>query len=381
MKIVLTGGGTGGHFYPLIAVAEAIEDLVKERTLLEPMLFYIGPDIFDRVAMREHDIIHLKSPAGRLRRYASILNVLDIFKTVWGTAVSIVNLFKIYPDVVFSTGGFAAYPTLFAARILRIPVIIYDADAAPGRVSLWSSKFARWIAVAHQDAASKFPQRVHNRIARVGHPIRKEIEGVAHEGGHEFLKLDSSVPTVFIMGGSQGAQAINNAVLDALPELVKHYNVIHQTGPANQEETEQVARVVLANSRYDKRYRAFGLLNTISMRMAAGIASLIIARAGSGTIFEIASWGIPAIIVPIPYDISHDQGHNAYSYSRTGAAVVIEQHNLTPHLLLAEIDRIIRNSELQKKMSDAARAFARPESARKIANIIIDTALEHDSSP
>ncbi|OGG69566.1 hypothetical protein A3F27_00395 [Candidatus Kaiserbacteria bacterium RIFCSPHIGHO2_12_FULL_53_13] len=379
MKIALTGGGTGGHFYPLIAVSEAIEDLAKERTLIEPELFYIGPDVFDTAALHEHDIVYVKNQAGRMRRYASILNFFDIFKTAWGIISGTVNLFRIYPDVVFSTGGFAAYPTLFAAWILRIPVVIYDADATPGRVSVWSSKFARWIAVAHPDAATKFPDKVRSRIARVGHPIRKEIEAVAHEGGHEFLKLEDSVPTIFIMGGSQGAKAINDAVLDALPELVKHYNVVHQTGTANQDETRKISRLVLESSSFDKRYRAFGLLNTLSMRMTAGIASLIIARAGSGTIFEIACWGIPSILIPLPDDISHDQTENAYSYARGGAAVIVEQRNLTPHLLVAEIERITGNKELQKKMSDAAREFARPQSARKIAEIIVETALEHEA--
>ena len=378
MKIALTGGGSGGHFYPLIAVAEAVEDLVKERRLIEPELFYFGPEAFDITALSEHEITHVQNSAGRLRRYRSILNFFDLFRTAWGIVRATVQLFGMYPDVVFSTGGFASYPTLFAARILRIPVIIYDADATPGRVSLWASKFARWIGLAHPDAASKFPERVRDRIARVGHPIRKEIEAPAREGGHEFLKLDSSVPTIFIMGGSLGSAAINDVVLDALPEFVKRYNVVHQTGTAHHDDAEKIAHLVLEKSEFASRYRAFGLLNTLALRMAAGISSIVIARAGSGTIFEIASWGIPSILVPIPQDISHDQTENAYSYARSGAAVVLEQRNLTPHLLLAEIDRIVGDADLRKKMSDAAHAFSRPESARKIALILLETALEHE---
>ena len=378
MKIALTGGGTGGHFYPLIAVAEAIEDLSKERALIEPTLYYVGPKAFDESAIAEHDIIHIESSAGRLRRYASIYNFFDLFKTAWGIIWATIRLFNIYPDVVFSTGGFAAYPTLFAARMLAIPVVIYDADASPGRVSLWSAKFARWIGLAHPDAAKKFSEKVRGKIARVGHPIRKEIEKPAGEGGYEFLKLDTSVPTIFIMGGSLGAATINETVLDALPELVKHYNVVHQTGTIHLDETSRLARLVLQDSPFEKRYRPFGLLNTLAIRMAAGISSLIIARAGSGTIFEIASWGIPSILIPIPQDISHDQTENAYSYASDGAAIVMEQRNLTPHLLLSEIERIIGNPELRKKMSEAALAFSRPQSARKIATIIIETAVEHE---
>ena len=378
MRIALTGGGTGGHFYPLIAVAEAIEDISKERKLIEPELYYIGPAPFDMNALKEHDIIHEEISAGRIRYYRSVLNFLDMFKTLWGVLRALVKLFRIYPDAVFSTGGFAAYPTLVASRILKIPVIIYDADAKPGRVSLWSSKFARYIAVAHPDAASKFPERVRHLIARVGHPIRKEIESPAREGGYEFLGLDKTVPTIFAVGGSQGAVTINNTLLDALSELVKKYNVIHQTGSVNLDEVSRIAKLILKDHPNEKRYKAFGLLNTLALRMTAGISTLIIARAGSGTIFEIASWGIPSILIPIPRDISHDQTENAFSFAREGASVVLEQQNLSPHLLLAEIERIMNNGELRNKMSLAARAFSRPNSARKIATIIIETALEHE---
>jgi UDP-N-acetylglucosamine--N-acetylmuramyl-(pentapeptide) pyrophosphoryl-undecaprenol N-acetylglucosamine transferase len=329
-------------------------------------------------ALLEHDIAYKPSSAGRMRSYNSFLNIFSIFSIIRGVTQTLIQLFNIYPDIVFSTGGFAAFPTLFAARLLRIPVVIYDADATPGRVSMWSSKFARWIAVAHADAASKFSKRTQSRIARVGHPIRKEIATPAKQGGFEFLKLDPSVPTIFVMGGSQGAQAINETILDALGTLVESYNVVHQTGSVNLDGATKIASVVLKNSRFENRYRAFGLLNTLALRMAAGIATIIVARAGSGTIFEVASWGIPAILVPIPEDVSHDQTENAFSYARAGAAVVIEQRNLAPHVLISEIERIIGDSEMRVKMSEAARAYARPDAARKIASILLESAITHE---
>ena len=378
MRIVLVGGGTGGHFYPLIAVAEAIEDICLERTLIEPELFYIGPPAFDAEALLEHDITYVPGSAGKVRRYRSILNILSVFSNALGIIRSTAQLFKLYPDVIFSTGGFAAFPTLFAARLLRIPAVIYDADATPGRVSLWSSKFAQWIALAHVGAAAKFPARVRDRIAATGHPVRKEIVHPAKEGGHEFLKLDPTIPTVFIMGGSQGARAINEVVLDALLPLVAQFNIVHQVGSANLEETSNIASVILKNSRFTERYKIFGLLNTLALRMTAGIATIVVARAGSGTIFEIANWGLPSILVPIPEDISHDQTENAFSFARAGAAVVIEQRNLTPHLLTAEIQRIAGDTALRAKMSEAAQGFARPDAARKIALILIETAIAHE---
>ena len=377
MRIVLTGGGTGGHFYPLIAVAQAIEDLTQERRLIEPELFYIGPAPFDPQALQEHDIRYLSSPAGKIRAYSSLLNIFGFLFTFFGVIRSTFQLYGLYPDIVFSSGGYAAFPTLYAARLLQIPVLIYDADAKPGRVSLWSSKFAKWITVAHPEAAAQFPQKVRERIVRVGHPIRREIEHPSAEGGHEFLKLSSDVPTIFIMGGSQGAKAINDVVIDTLPELVKSYNVIHQTGNANIDEVSGIASVMLKNSQHADRYRPFGLLNALALKMAAGISGLVIARAGSGTIFEVASWAIPAILVPIPLDVSHDQTENAFSYARSGAAEVIEQRNLSSHILKAEIDRIMNDPTAQESMKTAARTFARPDAAKKIATTIVDIGVKH----
>ncbi|MDB5188137.1 MAG: UDP-N-acetylglucosamine--N-acetylmuramyl-(pentapeptide) pyrophosphoryl-undecaprenol [Candidatus Kaiserbacteria bacterium] len=377
MKIVLTGGGTGGHFYPLIAVAEAIEDICKEKHLIEPELIFTGPEPFDRLALDEHDIVFMPSSAGKMRRHSN-WNIFGMISTGFGIVRATTQLFGLYPDVVFSTGGFASFPTLVAARLLRIPVLIYDADTRPGRVSLWSSKFARWIAVGHPDSAALFPKSAQARIAHTGHPIRKEIVHPApDEGGYTFLKLDASAPTILILGGSQGAQTINETVLDALGELVTRYNVIHQTGSANLEEVRGIASVILKDSRFAERYRVFGLLNTLALRMAAGITGVIIARAGSGTIFEVASWGIPGIFVPIPLDVSHDQTENAFSYARSGAAVVIEQQNLSPHVLIAEIDRIMGDKHKQETMKAAAQDFSRPDAAKKIALILLEEVIAH----
>lgn len=377
MKIALVGGGSGGHFYPLIAVVERIHDIIEERKLLAPELLYIGPTPFDAQALIEQNITHIYAPAGKIRRHGGIKNFFDLFKTFGGIVSATTRLFSIYPDVVFSTGGYAAFPTLFAARLLRIPVIIYDADSQPGRTSRYSAKFARHIAIAHPDAADGFPKETRDKIALVGHPIRKEIQTPAKEGGHEFLDLDPSVPTIFVLGGSQGAETINNVILEALEQLVQKYNIVHQTGKEHLDGVKGVANTILRNTKYESRYRAFGLLNTFAIRMVAGISSLVISRAGSGTIFEIAAWGIPSIMVPIPGDISHDQERNAFAYARVGAAIVIKQANLTPNLLMAELDRLMEDEEERKRMAEATSAYARHEGAKKIAGIIVETALEH----
>lgn len=375
MKILLTGGGTGGHFYPIIAVAEAIRELAKEQKLLEPFLYYAAPEPYDKNMLVANDITFVRTRAGKLRRYFSVMNIIDFFKTAWGVTVSVFRIFFLYPDVIFGKGGYASFPTLLAARIFRIPVVIHESDTVPGRVNKWAAKFATRIAVSYPRAAEFFPK---DKVAVTGNPIRTGILHPATEGAHEFLKLEREVPVILIIGGSQGAVALNDVLLRAAPKLVERYQILHQTGAANIAEVEQLVSVVLAQSAFRGRYRTFAYLDDLAMRMAAGAASLVISRAGSG-IFEIAAWGKPSILVPIPDEIVKDQTTNAFTYARSGAAIVIEQNNLSPTLLISEIDRIMGNSDLHARMSLAAQASSNADAARLIAQEILNIGLSHEA--
>ena len=311
-----------------------------------------------------------------MRRYFSVQNFFDVFKTALGVVKALFQVFFIYPDVIFSKGGYASFPTVFAARLLRIPLVIHDSDSHPGAVNRWAGKFAERIAISYPEAADYFPK---DKVALVGNPVRKGLTTPAREGAHEFLKLSSSLPVIVILGGSQGAGVLNDAVLGALPELILRYQIIHQTGEQNFAEVSATAQVVLEKHADAQRYRAFPFLNELALRMAAGAASMIVSRSGSGAIFEIAQWGIPSIIIPLPESISHDQTKNAFAYARSGAAVVIEQDNLTPHLLVSETNRLMDNLPLREKMVAAALHFARPDAARAIAEVILTIALNHES--
>lgn len=376
MKIALTGGGSGGHFYPLIAVAESLNQIAQEERLLALRLYYLADAPYDTRALFDNQIEFRKISAGKTRRYFSIKNYTDVFKTALGILEALIQLFTIFPDVVFSKGGFVSFPVVFAARILRIPVVIHESDSTPGRANLWAGKFAARIAISYPETANHFPKE---KVALTGSPVRKGIKVAATEGAIEFLNLDKDVPTILVLGGSQGSERINQTILDALPELVEHYNVIHQTGRANFDEVKIISTTVLRGNEKAYRYKPFDYLNDIALRMAAGAATIIVSRAGSGTIFEIATWGRPSIIIPIPETISHDQRHNAFAYARSGAADVVEEKNLTPHLLVAEINKLSQNAELREKMSLAAKHFARPDAEQKIAREIINIALQHEN--
>src|ERR1043166_6615965 len=184
MKILFTGGGTGGHFYPIIAVAEAINDEVRERKLIEPQLYFAAPKPYDREMLLANNITFVPTAAGKIRNYFSLLNFFDYFKTAWGVFRSVLRIFFLYPDVVFGKGGYASFPTLLAAKLFRIPVVIHESDAEPGRVNRWAGKFAQKIAVSYADAADYFPK---DRVAYTGNPVRKAALVPAREGMYEFL--------------------------------------------------------------------------------------------------------------------------------------------------------------------------------------------------
>lgn len=375
MKIVITGGGSGGHFYPLIAVADEIFDLAEQRKLLRPEIHYLADKPYDADLLKKKGILFTTITAGKMRRYFSIHNFFDFFKTVAGTIETFFKMFNIYPDVVFTNGSYVAVPVLISARILRIPVFLHVSDAIPSRALLTSDKYAKRISIAFSEAAEYLPPK---KVALIGNPVRKEVAQPLTNGAHEYLELEYNIPTIFIIGGSSGARIMNDAIVDALPNLLMRFNVIHQIGKENYNETKGRADVVLYDHPFAKRYKPFAFLDVLALRMSAGAADMVISRAGAGSISEISLWQKPSIVIPIPEAISRDQEKNAFAYARFGATVVMKQENLTANLLISEIERIMDNPDVKEKMIEGARAFSRPNAAQKIADEILEIAIAHE---
>ncbi len=376
MKIVFTGGGTGGHFYPLIAVAEELDQLAAETGMLPPEFHFFAPEPYSESTLFEHRIAFTQIPSGKLRRNAGLLapsNIAGLLKALKGGFIALYKLFRLYPDVVFAKGAYGSFPTIFAARLLFIPVVIHESDSKPGRVNAWGGKFARYIAVSYPDAAKYFPA---HKVAWVGQPLRREIIEPAKDGTREAFDLEEGIPTILVLGGSQGAVIINDALLDTLSFLLNDYQIIHQTGAGNFDSVKNQSEVTLEKHPHKHRYKPYPYLSEDMMKKAAGVASLVISRAGS-TIFEIAVWGLPSIIIPIPERISHDQRTNAYNYMRAGACSVIEEQNLRPEIIQAEIHRILNHPDVVEEMKKNAGAFARRDAARVIAQALITIADEH----
>lgn len=374
MKIILTGGGTGGHFYPLIAVAEQITAVAEEKKIVKPDLYFFAPAPYSDSTLLENDITFVKIDSGKIRRYFSIQNISGMFTTLMGSLKAVWHMFRIYPDVVFGKGAYGSFPALLAARILRIPVVIHESDSKPGRVNAWAGKFAKYVAISYPDAEKYFPK---GKVAWTGNPLRKAIMEPIKEGAHQEFGLEEGVPVILVVGGSQGAVIINDALLDTLNLLLDDYQIIHQAGPKNFENVKNQAEVTLEGNPHRKRYKPYAYLSEDMMRKAAGAADLVISRAGS-TIFEIAVWGLPSIIIPIPERISHDQRLNAYNYMHSGACSVIEEENLRPEIISAEVNHIMKHEDTKLRMIQGAQSFARKDAARVIAEALIDIGLSHE---
>jgi UDP-N-acetylglucosamine--N-acetylmuramyl-(pentapeptide) pyrophosphoryl-undecaprenol N-acetylglucosamine transferase len=375
MKIVFTGGGTGGHFYPIIAVAQKVNQIIDHEHIIGAQLYYISDSPYDKEMLVENRLLYEKVISGKMRVYFSLKNFSDIFKIFFGVLNAVFKLFSIYPDVVFGKGGYSSLPTIIAARVLGIPILIHESDSAPGRVNKWAGHFAKKVAVSFAEAADYFPKEI---VAWTGQPIRAEIENNApHKDALEYFKLESELPVIFILGGSQGAELINNTVLDALPKLIESYQIIHQTGINNFKLVSGQAEVVLAGNKYKTRYVPISYLNPLAMKMAAGAATIIVSRAGS-TLFEIASWGIPSILVPFSNSNADHARKNAFNYARAGACSVIEETNMTANILSSEIERIMGDKAGYETMSQNAKAFGKPGAAEKIARELVDIALSHE---
>ncbi len=369
MRILFTGGGTGGHIYPIIALIREVKAQAEKERITDIELLYMGPrgDDFGAELLDEEQVTRIQVLGGKIRRYVSFQNIPDAIKSALGALQALWNFFLLVPDVVFSKGGYGSFPACFAAVLFHIPLIIHESDAVPGRVNRMFAPFARRIGIAFAGAAPYFPKE---KTAYVGVPIRKRILNGKKEDALSHLDIFTKHPMIGFMGASQGAQRINNAVLDILKELTEEYEIIHQTGAKNYEGVKGEAGVILEFG-HKERYHALGFFDEARAQDFYAACDLIVSRAGASSIYEIAAYGKPSLLIPLARAAQDHQRMNAYEYTGTGAAQIIEETNLTPHILLSEIKKLFADPEQMKKMGEAARRFSRVDSAEVVAREIL----------
>ncbi len=369
MKILFTGGGSGGHIFPIIAVVREMRRMMPQET----KLYYLGPkDDWVDIYLSQEEIEINEISSGKIRRYftpqAIILDILDLFRVVIGFFQALFIIFRINPDLVFSKGGYGSLPTVFAAKILGIPIFMHESDISPGLVNRITSKLALEIFTAFEKTEYFKPEKV----IPVGNPITREVfSGGSEQGGKELLGLIGGRPVVFIIGGSQGAQRINDFLFLVLPDILKEFEIIHQCGANNFQNVANESRVV-AKGDFRKYYHLFPFLRENELREAYFNADIIVSRAGSGAIFTIAALGKPSILIPLPESAQNHQVKNAYFFAEKGAGVSLEEENLTPQFFLEKLRLLSPGTEDAERMKILAKEFARPMAAKVIARYLLE---------
>lgn len=366
MKILFTGSGTGGHVFPLVAIVREIRRIYPKKNL---EFYYLGPkDDFSIILLSQEDFIIKTIISGKIRRYFAWQNFVDIlFKIPFGMIQSFFIILTIRPDLVFSKGGSGSISVTYAARFLWMPVFLHESDVVPGLSNRVTSRWAKKILISFPKTEYFDPEKT----TLTGNPIRKEILDGDKEKAVEIFNLTLSKPIILVIGGSQGAETINDFILLVLNVLLKDYEIIHVTGPENVKE-DLAEAMVIEDKDMERYYHPIGFLDEERIKHAYKAADLIISRSGSGSIFEIAAIGKPSILIPLPSAAGDHQSKNAYAYSETGAAMVIEQENLTPNFFMENLQLLFLHPEKLQAMSEAALAFAKPLAARAIAREILE---------
>lgn len=370
VKILFTGGGSGGHILPIIGLVREIRKAYQKPDL---QLFYLGPkEEFGEIFLSQENIKAKYILAGKIRRYLNaktfFQNLVDcLFKIPIGILQSFFYIFIFGPDVIFSKGGFGSIPVVIAGRILLTPVLLHESDIAPGLANRILSHFALEVFVSFP-RTEYFPP---GKMTLIGNPIRKEILETSREEAGKFLELIGEKPLLLILGGSQGAQRINDKILEILPELLKDFEIIHQCGYENFREVKAEAKAIITPPELEKNYHLFPFLKEEELKRAYAVSDLILSRAGAGTIFEIAAVGKPSILVPLPESAQNHQVKNAYAYAENGATIVMEEANFTSRFFLEKLRLLINHPEELKKMAKSAQEFARPDAAKIIAAYIV----------
>jgi len=368
MEVVFTGGGTGGHIFPIVAIIREMREIYQREDL---RLFYLGPagpkDDYALTLLSQENVTIKKIWAGKLRRYFSLKNLIDLFKIPFGILQAFFYLYLLAPDLIISKGGYGSFPVVVSARILHIPIFLHESDIVPGLATKKTSKWAAEIFTSFPNTEF-FPK---GKIINVGNPIRKEILDGSKEKAKEIFELEGSKPLLLILGGSQGAQKINDIILEILPEMLQDFEVIHQTGQRNFSEVKAEAEAILPGS-LKKYYHPFPFLDEEHYKHALSACSLVISRAGAGTIFEVAANGKPSILIPLPHSAQNHQIKNAYAYSKTGSCQVIEQDNLKSHFFLEKVKYLFSRPQDLEEMSINTRKFSRPKAAKIIASYVLE---------
>jgi UDP-N-acetylglucosamine--N-acetylmuramyl-(pentapeptide) pyrophosphoryl-undecaprenol N-acetylglucosamine transferase len=359
VKILMTGGGTGGHLYPALAVAEALKNMQKEMEIL-----FIGSTrgIESAEVPEAGFAFQGLSTTGFPRRVG-----LRTITAAWSFVRAILAARKILrefrPQVVFSTGGYASAPVVVAARLEKIPVVLHEQNSIPGVTNRIASRLAAEVHLAFASARQFFPKRGHLRLS--GNPLREQVLSGSRTRALRLFRLDEQRKTVLVFGGSQGAHSINEAILDALSSFQGRDDIqfLIQSG-MNDYETMLARCRDLSVKTWVRRFIA-------NMGDAYALADVVVCRAGAMTLSELAACGLPSILIPYPHAAANHQWLNAEQMRDAGAARVVSDAEMDGSVLARAIQEILANPRKLREMSVNALRMARPDATEKIARALL----------
>lgn len=408
MRILLSGGGTGGHVYPILAVVEALAQMNAEASgdtkvkavqpdsakqlrvgaAAEQQLLRASEAKLRSGALDKRGVSETATPTGIALRYAGeaggieetlaaragipfsaiatgqirgrgpLAAARNLVKMAHGAAQCGSLLREFRPDVVFLTGGYVAAPVAWAAWRAHVPVLIYLPDLTPGQAIRLTSRLAARVAVSFPEVAAYFP----GKAVVTGYPVRSELLATNKSSARQELRLTDATPVLLVFGGSRGARSINHALVTALPQLLPRCQVVHISGQLDWPWVQEVTSGISAD--WPARYHPYAYLHD-EMVQALAAADLVIARAGASTLGEFPACGLASILVPYPYAGQHQDANAAYLAER-GAALVIPDAKLAEQLAPTVLRLLDSPAELAT-MAQAAAGLAQPGAAKNIA--------------
>ncbi len=354
------GGGSGGHLFPLFAVEKAVRSLCDDRKIPLRRYLITGRSKKERDWVGGTDIPFRQVHSGKLRRYASLRNLFDLFLVALGFFESFFILLFDRPDIIFSKGGYVSVAPVLAARLLFIPVVIHESDATLGLANRICSRSAAVLCLTHAETLETLPDRLRKRAVVTGVPSRDEWGDTSEADIHDALSLSRQRPIVTFLGGSQGALRINETLESILDELLLSVQVVHQTGKGKsfRESEDGYVSLEFITDAYMPLLRS---------------SACVVSRAGASALADFVSAGVPMILIPLPLSASRgDQIENARLYENRGTAIVLDNDTLSAGTLLSEILSLVKDTpraDLMRKKLESSRL---PLPSRSIAKIIVD---------
>ncbi|WP_262008200.1 glycosyltransferase [Streptomyces sp. FIT100] len=379
-RLVVTGGGTGGHTYPALTALRTLQSRLSAQDRgLEVLWVGQANSLESKVAAAE-GVAFTPVATGKIRRsknpfkLVSRANVADMSRVPIGVlqARKAINNFR--PDVVLATGGYVAVPVGIAAtRLCHVPLVVHEQTVRLGLANKTLAGAATRVAVSSESTLPLLPEGVRAAAVVTGNPVRAEVFTGQADKAIDALGLrgfDRRLPTVYVTGGAQGSQQINRLVRDALPWLLEHANVVHQCGPDNVTELRQHTAHLPAPSA--ARYHLTGYVGAELPDILA-LADVVISRSGAGTIAELTALGKPGVFVPLATSAGNEQAHNARHLADNGAAVALVD-DVTAVRLRDAVAPLLTDPERRAAMAERARSFGRPDAADRLVDVMLAAA-------